>query len=1039
MSELLEKFANPSSAYRGKPFWAWNDKLEPEELRRQLRIFKRMGLGGGFMHSRVGLKTPYLSSEWFDCIKACIDEAKKHGLEAWLYDEDRWPSGAAGGLVTKDEKYRLRFLTIDRHEKPESFLWPESGEESYIFGAIFEEDGRISWYQRLYQPEDILILPQKAEILQFTVTVQKPSCWYNNQTYLDTLSEDAVRRFIEVTFEAYKEHVGEEFGKTVPGIFTDEPNNGYFYLVEGENLAPATPPWTAKFAERFREMFGYDVTRHLPEIAFDLTDKKFSQVRYHYNVCRTRLFVESFAKQIGDWCESNNLLFTGHVLMEWALYAQASVVGSAMQFYAYMQAPGIDVLTQYKLEYSTAKQCSSVARQMGRKWVLSELYGCTGWDTTFETYKHSGDWQAVLGVNLRCQHLSWYSMAGEAKRDYPASIHIHSPWWQQFKFVEDYFSRVNTVITEGRAVCDLAVIHPIETYYMLLRQFETRKDAGGVFELDKKHNQLVSWLLGGHLDFDFADEHLLVELNASVGTDEWGAYLQIGQMRYRAVLVPQMITIRKTTLELLNQFREAGGKVVFVEDVPECVDGAESSAAREFAEGGIVGFDFDEIISTLEDKVRKVSIRTEAGEEVRDVFYQFRKIGDDWVIFMVNTNRQKGYENLSVKLQLELPKGGQIQYWDAISGKRYKLAGELTYKTASFNVDISASGSAIVYISSEPEQELESLSVADRRAGKAAGLEINPSSWEVLLDDYNPLVLDRADFEMRAEGKKKLSKSKTEILQIDRTLREYLDIPLRGGAMAQPWVEADNPLGPSGHLKLTYRFNVKYLPTEVCLLAIEQPERWEIKLNGNVIPSEAITGWWVDKSIKTLPVKPEFFVKGKNVIEIEGQFDRLADLEIIYVLGKFGVMTNGKLSTITKPVNKLKLGNWVEQGLAFYSGNVIYRTSVTLDKKDKKYFIEFGEFSATGIEVSVNGKSAGIAGWPEYRIDVTENLADGKNIIDIKLLGSRRNAFGPLHINTDNPRYTSPGSFVDSSVYQEEYRLLSYGLYSPPVLVAYDI
>ncbi len=1032
--ELLANFSNPSSVFRGKPFWAWNSQLEPEELRRQLRIFKHMGLGGGFMHSRVGLKTPYLSDDWFECIKACVDEAKRNGLEAWLYDEDRWPSGAAGGLVTQDPEYRLRYLTVERYEKPEAFLWPEDDEIAYVFGVIFEEDGTISWYQRLDQREDILLLPQKAEILQFTVTLQEPSSWYNNQTYLDTLNAKAVKKFIDVTFEAYKNNVGDEFGKTIPGIFTDEPNNGYFFVVDGEKLAEPILPWTGEFSEKFQELFGYDITRKLPEVFYDMTEERFSQARYHYHICRTRLFVEGFAKQIGQWCEANNLLFTGHVLMESPIYAQATAVGSAMQFYAYMQAPGIDVLTQYKLEYVTAKQCSSVARQMGRKWVLSELYGCTGWETTFETYKHSGDWQACLGVNLRCQHLSWYSMAGEAKRDYPASIHIHSPWWREFKFVEDYFSRVNTLISEGIAVCDLAVIHPIESYYLLLKQYETAKDAQSLFDIDRKHTELVDWLLGGHMDFDFADEHLLVELNSEVGSDDKGGYLQIGQMKYRAVLVPQMITIRKTTLELLKKFEEVGGKVVFVECAPECVDALESEEAKDFAKDKIVGFDFNSIINSLEQS-RTVSIRDENGDEVRDVFYQFRKIDDDWMIFFVNTNRQKGYENLSVKLKLELPKGGQIQYWDAVSGMRYKLSGELTYKSATFNINISASGSAIVFISSEPDQELSPLK---RFVGQDEGqdkIELNPSNWDVLLDDYNPLVLDKADVEMRVEGKKKLSKTKMEILQIDRTLRELLDIPQRGGAMAQPWVEADKPLGPTAEIKLTYRFNVKYLPTEMCLLAIEQPERWKISLNGNLIPSESVTGWWVDKAIKTLPVNPEFFVKGKNVITVEGQFDRLADLEIMYLLGRFGVSC-GKISSIVKPVTKLKFGNWVEQGLAFYSGNVIYKTSIKLDKGNGKYFIEFPEFSATAIEVFVNGKSAGMTAWPDYRVDITEQLVSGQNIIEIKLLGSRRNSFGPFYLNEDNPRWTGPYSFVE--LQQEEYRLISYGLYKPPVIFRID-
>ena len=83
--------------YRGLPFWSWNGKLCETELRRQIRIFREMGYAGFFMHSRSGLNTEYLGREWFDSVRACIDEARIQGLEAWLYDEDRYASGSGGG------------------------------------------------------------------------------------------------------------------------------------------------------------------------------------------------------------------------------------------------------------------------------------------------------------------------------------------------------------------------------------------------------------------------------------------------------------------------------------------------------------------------------------------------------------------------------------------------------------------------------------------------------------------------------------------------------------------------------------------------------------------------------------------------------------------------------------------------------------------------------------------------------------------------------------------------------------------------------
>ena len=98
VSESLDKelFANPTSEYRGAPFWAWNCRLNKEALLRQIEYLKEMGFGGFHMHSRTGMATEYLSDEFMDLIDACAEKAEKEEMLAWLYDEDRWPSGAAG-------------------------------------------------------------------------------------------------------------------------------------------------------------------------------------------------------------------------------------------------------------------------------------------------------------------------------------------------------------------------------------------------------------------------------------------------------------------------------------------------------------------------------------------------------------------------------------------------------------------------------------------------------------------------------------------------------------------------------------------------------------------------------------------------------------------------------------------------------------------------------------------------------------------------------------------------------------------------------
>ncbi len=84
--------AKSDMIHASMPFWSWNDKLEEGELRRQIRKMKSLGMGGFFMHARAGLETEYMSKNWFDCVRICVDEAKKQEMKAWAYDENGWPS-----------------------------------------------------------------------------------------------------------------------------------------------------------------------------------------------------------------------------------------------------------------------------------------------------------------------------------------------------------------------------------------------------------------------------------------------------------------------------------------------------------------------------------------------------------------------------------------------------------------------------------------------------------------------------------------------------------------------------------------------------------------------------------------------------------------------------------------------------------------------------------------------------------------------------------------------------------------------------------
>ncbi|RJS83197.1 hypothetical protein CW706_06220, partial [Candidatus Bathyarchaeota archaeon] len=204
------EFRNPSKIYRPSPFWSWNDELSEGELRWQIREFADKGFGGYFMHARVGLATPYLSDEWMNCIRACLDEGRRENLESWLYDEDKWPSGFAGGLVpAESDEYRIHFLTMERAEAED--LTRLLKEE--MVQAIFEislSSGRIENFIRIAKPEDF---SGKGHLFIFKVKAEKRgNNRFNGETYVNLLNPEVTREFIKVTLDAYAERFREHFG-----------------------------------------------------------------------------------------------------------------------------------------------------------------------------------------------------------------------------------------------------------------------------------------------------------------------------------------------------------------------------------------------------------------------------------------------------------------------------------------------------------------------------------------------------------------------------------------------------------------------------------------------------------------------------------------------------------------------------------------------------------------------------------------------------------------------------------------------------------
>lgn len=908
--KTAELLADPPAEYRGKPFWAWNGELKKEELFRQIDAFRKMGFGGFFMHSRTGLKTEYLGDAWFALVRECALYAQKIGLEAWLYDEDRWPSGTCGGLVTEERKYRLRFLSLYFSER-EARSHPEVVSVLYRYAVKLERDETGEEVL-----DDFYAVESAAEVREgyvyalFAEEEQKPSDFYNGNTYIDAMNPDATRRFLQTTHEKYAEYCGDLFGSAIRGIFTDEPYRGATFSGFGlanENREKMTP-WTQELPEAYRKKYG-----RKPEIPLLFWRRKGelrnSEAEAYIDVMDD-LFLRNFALPCQKWCKEHDLILTGHILHEDSLSVQANFTGSCMRYYEYMDFPGIDVLGQENRVYWAALQCSSVARQLGKKQVLSELYGATGWDMSLEKYKQIGDWQALFGINFRCPHLSMYTMEGEAKRDYPASILTQNAWYREWKYLEDYFARLAVLSIDGERVADTLVVTPVREMWGEVRLGWTEglsPKNERARKLDSAYSERFLRLVGQGVNFDYGDEEILRKYGC-VEKENGVVYLRVGKARYREVLWNREEHVGKEARALLEKFSAEGGLLTDAE-----------SALRP-------GYRF---------------------RMPENVGYAIYKLGGDCWCFVLNLDeKHPAREWVAVPEEL---KSYRAERWDFRMGKSM---GRLDTERGAILLEL-CGGEECIWRFTE---EALSGSIAVGEVFPAAQF---PEEFIYELTEFNVLPLDEAIWER--DGVLQNGGKKENILRIDRVIRLEKGRSPRGGEMLQPWfVKKKRGGAKSFHLcglKFSFHFEVDHVPDTPVYLAKER-NGFACRVNGTEL-GEKSGKKWVDNCFELYRIALR---KGVNLIEFSGDFYEEEGLEAVYLLGDFGV----KLPcTICNLPSRLKAGDIASQGLPFYSGAIRYHTGIT----GRKVSVNFDRLDCFSMKIH-GGKEEKTIAFRPYRENV---------------------------------------------------------------------
>jgi len=1011
LTETLKVFSNPPADFRPAPLWVWNDLMTVDTIREQLVDFKDKGFGGVFVHPRPGLVTPYLSEEWLSLFKETVNLGKVLGLKIWIYDENSYPSGFAGGLVPAAlpdaARSGLRATRVMR---------PEIRDTQNLICILQEENaGFVDITDRVRAGEKAW---REGNYWLLEVVHQKPSPWYGGFTYVDLMTPGVTQAFLHLTHEAYKQVCGDEFGLTVPGTFQDE-----------AEIAPAGGTWAVNYTPglftEFSQRRGYELRTESPSLLLEKGD--FRRVRHDFYLTCLELFIENWARPYYDYCQKNNLQLTGHYWEhDWPVPRTAP---DSMALNSYAHMPGIDILmNDWRLDphaqfgnSRAVRELRSVANQLGRKRTLSETYGASGWDLTFFDQKRIGDWEYALGVNFLNQHLAYLTIAGARKRDHPLSFSYHEPWWHAYGLMNDYFGRLSVVLSSGEQVNRILVIEPTTSAWMYFSPAEKNEQ----FEkIGCDFQNFVHELERQQVEYDLGSEFIIKDYGKVAG-----GKLRVGHRFYNLVILPPGTeNLEPSTARLLKNFLKAGGKILSWAESQLFVGGQLSSLAEELKSSGkfksVSGQPLDE---ALISKNLKPEIEFEDLNNGQMLFHHRREFKDGQLLFLANVSPDKVASG-QVKLR-----GKSVEKWDAFSGQieayNSKKKGRRLY--LQFSLKPGESLLLAVYYKESARESFGS------EKGEAEEEIVYSEPLRVQRLDPNLLTIDYCDLALDSRKEKNLyfyqAQKKT------YNFHGFEQNPWDSAVQYQDSIISRNTFNLGTGFKARFSFTVASgVDRKSLKLVVERPEIFIVQVNGRTI-EPLPNSWWLDKAFGVFSLE-RVIRTGLNTVDlIVNPFELLAELEPIYILGDFSLIPAAQGFVIT-PERPLSAGSWKSQGLPFYGHRVQYSTSIEINEDEteqSEFIIGPGRWNGALAELEVNGQQVGYFLGPEDCLVITRNLKPGKNDLRLIIYGTLKNTLGPHHLNPP-PGMAWPGSFQKAPEGGQpsgtEYNVMDYGLFGNIVI-----
>ncbi len=915
------------------------------------------GVGGFFMHARGGCTTEYMSNEWFDAIKAGIEEARQLGIDAYIYDENGWPSGFAGGkVVEKNKNFCVKWL------------------KSIIINSLSEAQSVkniIGFYDTVNGTE-----------LKSDDNITFPRCavyYMESCDYADILNPEAVKYFIDSTHEKYKELFGDGF----KGFFTDEPQFGVKQCPHSKYIEEE---YVARYGEDYKKFLG---------LLF-INGEGFKEFRYRYYDIANCLLVNNYYKQIYDWCDKNGYILTGHGYDENSLSGQMESSGDLMAAMDYMHYPGLDWLGREIGKNFIPRQISSIAKQTGKKRVLSEMFSLTSWSITPAQLKNIAEWMYFNGVDLTCQHLMAYSLQGNRKRDYPPSLFIHQPWWPNMKIFNDYCDKLAALISQSERLCDILVFSPVKSAYCYWNGF--RNNDCEIIE--RNFENVCQKLDDAVIDYDIGSECILKKY----GKVNKNTFI-IGECSYKTIILSDLMNLDKETFDFIKEFSAGGGEIVIESRAPFMLEGHKSSEVETFFQK-IETVSLNLIISAKKQKL---------FDNTNNLRIFKRRYEDMEYYYLINTE----------------DKITTIKVTDTF--ERYDLNDFSSLLLPEKEIRFQPFESMLLMESRQKNNEIDKIYSVVNNDGNL---------WDLKLNNDNAFVLDCPECSVNDES---FIQYPDVLLLFEKLIETRKDAHLK---LRYSFNVSEKPSKMFFAVE-TMKNGKVYLNGKDISQSKSSYFYSGLKLDAYSVSENILIGK-NQVEIHTEFKQSEYIYHVMNdpgVLDTEkNKITYISELENVYLLGDFGVYADefvekpncleAKNFYIGKLNCKTDTHNLTKTGLLFFRGSVELSKTININvEPGKKYGLCFKK-SCPSLNIIVNDKIVKSVLWPPYTIDITDYLVNGSNKITLELYSTNRNFFGPFHNTAGDPEFVGPSSFTDKrgwcdplgELWQPEYSFIEFGI-----------